>query len=148
MESFVISTQAYTHNRNYNSCLAHKISVDKNGSICNCPSLSKTFGLVGSVSLKEALSLNAFRSQWEVTKDRVPVCSVCEFRWICTDCRAFTATGNETGKPSKCTYNPFISLWADEENYLPEEACGISFRGNEVLVNEEQLNQINAGIWE
>jgi SPASM domain peptide maturase of grasp-with-spasm system len=148
MESFVINTQGYTRNRNYNSCLAHKVSVDKNGSICNCPSLNQTYGQVGATALQEVVARKAFQSQWELTKDQVPICSVCEFRWICTDCRAFTTAGIENGKPSKCTYNPFISLWADEENYLPEEACGISFQGNQVLVNEEQLNQINAGIWE
>lgn len=145
---FTVDIQSYVHNRNYNSCLAHKISVNKEGFICNCPSMSSKFEHIDSVTLSDVLAKKEFRDMWELTKDKVLVCSVCEFRWICTDCRAFTMNDLENGKPSKCTYNPFISLWADDENYLSEEECGISFRDNKIQISEKKLNRINASIWE
>lgn len=147
MDSFTVNTQTYVRNRNYNSCLAHKISVDKDGLIRNCPSLEPPYGYVDSTRLRDLVARKEFRSKWKLTKDKLLVCSVCEFRWICNDCRAFTLDDLENGKPAKCTYNPFISLWADEENYLPEEACGISFQDGEIRIDEEKLNQINEKIW-
>lgn len=148
IDSFVINTQTYARNLNNNSCLAHKISVDKDGFICNCPSLSSKFGHVNLVLLSEVLVQKAFQDKWELTKDKVLICSVCEFRHICIDCRAFTIDDLENGKPSKCSYNPFISLWADEENYLSEKECGISFHGSKIEIPEEKLEQINARIWD
>lgn len=147
MEFFTVNTQAYVRNRNYNSCLAHKISIDKDGFIRNCPSSEPIYGHADARSLPEVVLRKEFQGKWELTKDKLLVCSVCEFRWICNDCRAFTMDDREKGKPSKCSYNPFISLWADEENYLSEEACGISFHGNEIRIDEEKLNQINKCIW-
>ncbi|WP_341899734.1 grasp-with-spasm system SPASM domain peptide maturase [Fluviicola taffensis] len=144
---FAANSQTYIRNRNYNSCLAYKISVDKDGFICNCPSIEKKYEHVDSVTFSEVIDLREFREKWELTKDKLLVCSVCEFRWLCTDCRAFTVDDIENGKPSKCTYNPFISLWAGEENYLSEKECGISFQGNRIEISEDTLNQINARIW-
>lgn len=147
LESFTVNTRAYVRNRNYNSCLAHKISIDKDGFIRNCPSSESTYGHADSTVLQEVVSRKEFQGKWELTKDKLQVCSVCEFRWICNDCRAFTMNDLENGKPSKCTYNPFISLWADEENYLSEEACGVSFHDDEVRIDKEKLNQINERVW-
>lgn len=147
IDSFTVNTQAYARNRNYNSCLAYKISIDKNGFICNCPSIGIRYGHSDSVVLSDVLEIEEFRSKWELTKDKLLVCSVCEFRWICSDCRAFTWDDLENGKPAKCGYNPFISLWSDEEHYLPEKDCGISFLNGEIHIAEEKLDQLNERIW-
>ncbi|MNK00441.1 hypothetical protein D3C87_182260 [compost metagenome] len=146
-ESFAINTQAYARNRNYNSCLAHKMSIDKEGFICNCPSTNTKYGHSDSVSLYEVLANKQFREKWELTKDKLLVCSVCEFRWICSDCRAFTLDDLENGKPSKCGYNPFINLWSDDEHYLPEKDCGISFQDGQIQIEAEKLDQLNAQLW-
>lgn len=147
MDYFTINTQSYVRNKHYNSCLAHKISVDKNGLICNCPSMETKFGSIEDTSLVEVLGEHEFQKKWRLTKDKISICSVCEFREICTDCRAFTQDDLENGKPSKCGYNPFISLWSDEENYLSETDCGIRFEDGRLHIPEEQLNQLNARIW-
>ncbi len=147
MEHFRLNIQSYTRSKHYNSCLAHKISVDKNGFICNCPSMDSTFGHVDSTPFSRVLATNEFQSLWKLTKEKVLVCSVCEFREICADCRAFTLDDLENGKPSKCGYNPFINLWKGEENYLSEKECGISVENGRMHIPEEQLNQLNARIW-
>ncbi|TSJ46720.1 grasp-with-spasm system SPASM domain peptide maturase [Fluviicola chungangensis] len=141
------NTQSYIRSRNYNSCLAHKISVDKNGLIANCPSMNVTFGHVDHTSFSEVLAGNDFQKKWGLTKDKISICSVCEFRAICTDCRAFTMDNAENGKPSKCGYNPFISLWKGEENYLSEQDCGIRIENDGIFIPEEKINEINTRIW-
>lgn len=145
--SFVINTEAYVRNRNYNSCLAHKISVDKDGLICNCPSATARHGQLNATTFQEVLMRQSFRESWNLTKDRIPVCSVCEFRWICTDCRAFTVNDLKNGKPAKCGYNPFISLWAGEAGYLPEDECGVVLNGEEMKVDHELIGKINQKLW-
>lgn len=145
---FVVNTQAYIRNRNYNSCLAHKISVDKDGFICNCPSGKVTYGHVDSTSLHDALLRESFREQWSMTKDRVLVCSVCEFRWICSDCRAFTVKELKAGKPSGCHYNPFISLWKGDPGYLPEDQCGVVFNKESMEVDHTFIMQLNQNLWQ
>lgn len=147
MESFSIHTQSYVRNMNYNSCLDHKISVNKNGLIGNCPSMSETFGQVDETSLAEVLRGNKLQRKWKLTKDKISICSICEFRTICTDCRAFTLKNAENGKPSKCGYNPFISLWKGEESYLSEEDCGIHFENGNMIIPEERIHEINTRIW-
>lgn len=147
MEHFRQNTQSYVRSRNYNSCLAHKISVDRNGLIRNCPSMSTTFGHVDNTSFLEVLQEEEFQQKWKLTKDKISICSVCEFREICTDCRAFTIDNLENGKPSKCGYNPFISLWKGEENYLSEEECGIRFENGIMQIPEERIHELNARIW-
>lgn len=141
------NTQAYVRNMNYNSCLAHKISVDRNGWIGNCPSMNSAFGHVDDTSFSEVVLEHEFQKKWKWTKDKISICSVCEFRTICTDCRAFTMDNRENGKPSKCGYNPFISLWKGDENYLSEEDCGIRIENGNMIIPEEKVNEINARIW-
>lgn len=145
---FVISTEGYVRNRNYNSCLAHKISVDKDGLICNCPSEKSNYGNLDVASLEEVLSQDVFKDKWMLTKDEILVCSVCEFRWICSDCRAFTVSDLKNGKPSKCGYNPFINLWEGDENYLSEAQCGVVVTNGALQVNDALIAALNLTLWE
>ncbi|WP_430405831.1 grasp-with-spasm system SPASM domain peptide maturase [Fluviicola sp.] len=147
MHHFRQNTQSYVRGQNYNSCLAHKISVDRNGFIGNCPSMHETFGHVDDKSFAEVLQEKKLQMKWQLTKDKISICSVCEFRTICSDCRAFTMENTENGKPSKCGYNPFISLWKGEENYLSEQDCGIRIENGNISIPEEKINEINARIW-
>ncbi|MDR2057516.1 MAG: hypothetical protein LBP83_04405, partial [Dysgonamonadaceae bacterium] len=49
-------------------------------------------------------------------------CKDCEFRYICTDCRAYLQDSNDIySQPAKCNYNPYIAKWAGEEGYYPVE---------------------------
>lgn len=115
---FSINTETYTEARMANSCLNGKISVDKKGMICNCPSLPERYGNVKDIPLAAALAQQDFDRYDRITKDNVSVCSDCEFRYICTDCRAFTqdkTSGTESpkeyGKPAKCQYDPYTATW-------------------------------------
>lgn len=102
---------------NHNSCLHKKISIDVEGNIRNCPSMSQSFGNIKNITLEEALNHKDFKKYWNLTKDKIEVCKDCEFRYICTDCRAYTERShkNEFGldisKPLKCGYNPYTGEW-------------------------------------
>lgn len=104
----------FTEAQRFNTCLNRKIAVDEDGEIRNCPSLPRSFGNARDTSLHAALLQADFRELWEINKDQVEVCRDCEFRYVCTDCRAFIRDpGDRYSKPSKCTYDPYTARWAE-----------------------------------
>ena len=111
-EMFSVHIKTFTESQKYNSCLNRKISIDKKGDIRNCPSMSRSFGKIDQVTLKEALYHADFKVFWKVNKDQIDICKDCEFRYICTDCRAYTSDpSSETSKPLKCGYDPYSGVW-------------------------------------
>ncbi|ELR73132.1 Radical SAM domain protein [Fulvivirga imtechensis AK7] len=100
------------HNSCYNSCLNKKIAIDVNGEIKNCPSMTKSFGNINKDTLQEVYSQSTFKELWNVTKDQIDGCKVCEFRLVCSDCRAFLENPqNKHSKPLKCGYDPYTGKW-------------------------------------
>lgn len=98
-------------NQKYNGCLYKKLTIDTNGNIKNCPHLSQDFG---KISLETAITDSEFQKRWFIKKDDIEICKDCEFRYNCTDCRAFVVNqDNQLSKPLKCGYNPYTNQWAD-----------------------------------
>lgn len=121
---FSINLKTFTEAQQHNTCLNGKISVDKRGEIRNCPSMPASFGHVDEVPLSTAIKKAQFKKYWSVHKDQIEVCKDCEFRYICTDCRAYTTdASNPKSKPLKCGYNPYTGEWkAWSTNPLKEQA--------------------------
>lgn len=111
---FTINTPMFIEAQRYNTCLNQKISMNTEGYIKNCPSLPESFGHIESISLKEVVERSKFKKYWSINKDAISVCQDCEFRYICTDCRAYREDPNNIySKPLKCGYNPYIAEWED-----------------------------------
>lgn len=109
---------------NYNSCLHKKIAIDLNGNIKNCPSMPESLGNIKDTTLEEALNKPGFKKYWNITKDQIEICKDCEFRYICTDCRAYRENPDDIySKPLKCGYNPYKTEWEDwSTNPLKQKA--------------------------
>jgi SPASM domain peptide maturase of grasp-with-spasm system len=104
----IAETQLFIESVHYNSCLNKKISVDKRGFIKNCPSMKDNFGSILTTTLKKALENESFRKVWKINKDQIEVCSDCELRYVCQDCRAYIEDDkNIFSKPVKCNYDPY-----------------------------------------
>jgi SPASM domain peptide maturase of grasp-with-spasm system len=111
---FVATLSAFTEALAHNSCLNRKLSVDRHGEIRNCPSLPRSFGNAAVTPLSAALDDPEFVEMWSITKDQVEICRDCEFRYVCTDCRAYTQRpGDRASKPAKCAYDPYTATWAE-----------------------------------
>lgn len=111
-ELFKINLKTFSESQKYNSCLNRKVSVDTNGDIKNCPSMAKAYGNIKQDSLHNIIIREQFKELWEINKDQIDVCQDCEFRYICTDCRAFISDENDIySKPSKCNYDPYTATW-------------------------------------
>jgi SPASM domain peptide maturase of grasp-with-spasm system len=96
----------------FNTCLNRKISIDARGKIRNCPSMSSDYGDSDTEDILNILKLRSFQKYWSINKDKIEVCKDCEFRYICSDCRAFIRDEkNILSKPSKCNYDPYTAKW-------------------------------------
>lgn len=108
---FALNIDMFVESHHHNSCLNRKIAVDRKGQLKNCPSMAKTYGTVNDTSMLEVVNQKSFNQLWNINKNQVDICRDCEFRYICTDCRAYTQTESIYSKPSKCTYNPYTAVW-------------------------------------
>lgn len=135
--SFAINTKLFTESQHHNTCLNKKISIDINGNIKNCPSMQKSFGNIKDTSLEEAINHLDFKKYWNINKDQIEVCKDCEFRHICTDCRAYLEQpDNPYSKPLKCGYNPYTNEWSEwSTNPLKQNA--IAFYGMQDLIRKD-----------
>ncbi len=108
---FDISPSTYYLGEQYNTCLYKKIAVDVHGIIKNCPSMKYGFGKIDTVNIEEIITTPKFRRFWDITKDKISVCKSCEFRKICTDCRAYQTEDTLYEKPKHCDYDPEHPNW-------------------------------------
>ena len=126
---FSTNLMTYFEAKKHNSCLNQKVAIDRNGNIKNCLSLSATFGNVCDSSISQALKLDGFKKYWDITKDEIDGCKTCEFRYVCTDCRAFLEDPKDIfSKPLKCGYDPNTGEWSSWE-INPMKKKAIEFYG-------------------
>jgi SPASM domain peptide maturase of grasp-with-spasm system len=126
---FRTNIQAYQEAKHFNSCLNKKISIDKKGAIRNCPSMKNRYGHIDDHSLQTAVSHPEFKSSWGITKDKINSCKVCEFRYMCSDCRAYVENPEDLySKPLKCGYDPYTNKW-DEWSTHPLKQDAINYYG-------------------
>lgn len=113
--TFSNNLKTFSESQTKNTCLNKKVGIDINGEIKNCPSMTKSYGNINNISVKEAIEKNGFKDVWNIHKDQIEVCKDCEFRHICTDCRVYIQDLNNIySKPAKCSYNPYTGTWGDE----------------------------------
>lgn len=129
--------QHFTESQNHNTCLNRKISIDRFGLIKNCPSMKDSFGNVNEILLEDAINHPKFKKYWNINKDQIEVCRDCEFRHICTDCRAYIEyPDDQYSRPLKCGYNPYTNEWAEwSTNPLKQKA--IEFYGMQDLIKKD-----------
>jgi len=124
---FEINRDVFTESQQYNTCLNRKLSIDSKGNIKNCPSMQKAFGNIKNKSLEEVVNDSDFQKYWTIKKEEIHVCKDCEFRHVCTDCRAYIEDPNDLySKPLKCGYNPYTAEWTEWGN-LPEKQKAINY---------------------
>lgn len=128
------ATATFFEARLFNGCLNRKISVDAGGNIRNCPSMKDSYGNICESSLLEAVHAVGFQEKWGIAKDQISICRDCEFRYACSDCRAYLENQDDPfSKPLKCGYDPYSGKWSDwSEN--PAKRIAAKLYGMELLI--------------
>lgn len=126
---FSVNTSHYTESLAHNTCLNRKLAIDTEGNIKNCPSMQESFGNISNTTLEEAINTPGFKKYWNIRKDEITKCKDCEFRHVCTDCRAYTdKPGDMYSAPLKCGYNPYTCEW-EEWSTSPLKQKAIDYYG-------------------
>lgn len=145
---FAINMDMFYEAQHHNTCLNRKVCIDANGDIRNCPAMKQSYGNIRDTTLKEAIEKPGFKDCWTICKDQIDVCKDCEFRYMCTDCRAFIKDpANPYSQPAKCTYNPYICLWEGQDGYVPVEECGTYSRETGFVPDKMKIAELNRRIW-
>lgn len=111
---FSLTVEHFTEAQNFNTCLNRKIGIAVDGEIKACPAMGQSFGNASLTKLKSVVNDPQLIQIGSITKDQVAVCRDCEFRYVCTDCRAHTQDASDPySKPAKCTYDPYTATWAN-----------------------------------
>ena len=135
-DDFFSNIYLFTEAQQHNTCLNRKISIDTEGYIRNCPSMKEHYGNIKDTTLQDALAHPDFKKYWFVNKDQISVCKDCEFRYICTDCRAYIENPEDMySKPLKCGYNPYTSEW-EEWSTNPLKQKAIEHYGMQEMVSK------------
>ena len=137
MQYMSCNIKSFTEAQHHNTCLNRKISIDTEGNIKNCPSMSQSFGNIKDTTLQEALDHPDFKKYWNIKKDDITKCKDCEFRYICTDCRAYIDDPEDIySAPLKCGYDPYKGVW-EEWSTNPLKQKAIDFYGmREIWMNQ------------
>lgn len=133
---FNLQLPHYTESLVHNTCLNRKISIDVDGNIKNCPSMKESFGNIKDTKLEEVINKPGFQKYWNITKDEITKCKDCEFRHVCTDCRAYLQNPDDVySAPLKCGYDPYNCQWEDWSiNPLKQKA--IEYYGISEITNK------------
>ena len=111
-DTFTINHQFMSASGLANTCLDRKLSIDRFGNVKNCPSLNRSWGHASNLDILAVLEDKEFRSVWSISKAQISICQVCEFRDICSDCRAYVSVPSDLySKPAKCAYDPYTAKW-------------------------------------
>ena len=103
----------FAESLNHNTCLNGKISIDEEGNIKHCPSMNENFGFYNKENVLTAIKSKKYIKMSNIAKHQIEICKDCEFRNVCTDCRAYLSdSGNIFSKPQKCKYDPYTATWS------------------------------------
>lgn len=105
---FTLSQDFFLESKNFNNCLNGKLAIAWNGDLKNCLHLPKVYGNVSIDKIEKIILQKDFQEIWRIHKDLIIECKDCEFRYMCSDCRAYIIDkSNIYSKPRYCNYNPY-----------------------------------------
>lgn len=153
------------------TCWRGKFAIKANGTLIPCTMCREIeLGDLREKGLAEIIGDGAFDRVWDIDFDSTKICSECELRYACTDCRALTYafTGDLYAKDPTCPYDPYngdateiffpslpksstISITAKpkrRDDLVQSQVGGDLFVSNNADGVHHHFNTVAAGIWE
>ena len=73
--------------------------------------MSKIYGKIDDVNLSDVVNIEGFTSLWYINKRMIFECKLCEYRYMCIDCRAYRVSEDIYSRPLKCRYDMNQCKW-------------------------------------
>lgn len=109
---FYFSEHQWNTGRVGHNCYHDHIAIMPGGNVSPCIMTREvSYGNVAKTQIAEILKSSAYKSMSNLSKDNIPGCRECEFRYACFDCRpdAMQGSDNYLRKPD-CGYDPKLQL--------------------------------------
>jgi radical SAM protein with 4Fe4S-binding SPASM domain len=121
-----VSLEKFAGNKSGHPCLKGEVCVQSDGRVYPCiMDREHVLGNITASDLGKVIAGKAAQSIWGLSKDRIPVCRDCEYRYACSDCppaaEGITGSQSRSGALTKdpfCLYDPYKGEWADAEGFL------------------------------
>ena len=150
LDKLNINTEHFLEAYNFHSYYFGKVYVDCEYNIKNGLNNSESFGNIKS-STKElflsTISSDSFRELGNITKSNTLVCCDCEFRYMCVDSRVPVKGDENWYHEVECSYNPYLSKWNDEADYLNLIDSGVTVSASGCSIDKKKLSQKFKSIW-
>ena len=142
----------FTESQSHHTYFNRKLYINLNGDINNFPDDDNNCGNINDLSkpedIIEIISSANFQRYWNIHKDKIDICKDCEFRHMCVDSRIpFKRDDNHWYHKEECEYNPYISIWKDDDGYLSLNECGIITNENGFTIDNKKIAKINDVLW-
>lgn len=149
-EKLIPNINLFIESQNHNSYLNKRIYIDSKGDIFNSFNNKTCYGNINRISNDELKELirNDLKENWNVTKNKINICNVCEFRHMCTDKREINQLNGTWFYSQECSYNPYICKWRDEDGYLNLKESGIEISKEIINLDKKKIDKINNTLWE
>jgi len=149
---FVLGINSFSESLEHNLYFNRKIRVSSNNGVFN--------GLEGDINYNKSNSLNSeddlikiineseISKLWNVKKDDIDVCKDCEFRYMCIDNRILeNRYVNSYYSLKECSYNPYISKWSNDKDFLSLKECGVIVNEKGIEVDFDKISSLNVALW-
>jgi radical SAM protein with 4Fe4S-binding SPASM domain len=106
------SSHQWQVSQDFHNCFHDHFSVLPDGNIAPCIMMRDTsYGNIRDTEIDKILSSPNYTSMAGISKDRIPGCCDCEFKYACFDCRPDAMSGtNDVLKKPNCGYEPAAAL--------------------------------------
>ncbi|TDG35653.1 hypothetical protein EZJ43_11565 [Pedobacter changchengzhani] len=145
-----INNEHFLEAYNFHSYYNGKLYMDKDGYIKNGLTNFKSFGNINEMKsdvFLETISSSEFRELGEVKKTGTLVCCDCEFRYMCIDSRVPLKGKDKWYHDVECTYNPYLSVWENEEGYVNLNDSGVNVSASGVTIDKKKLAHQFKKLW-
>ena len=99
--------------------------------------------------LRLLIETEEYRKYWDLFKDKCDVCKDYELRMMCVDSRLPEIREDGTAYfVTECDYNPYISKWITDIDYLPLDESGVISDENGLIVDKDRLEGVINKLWQ
>ncbi len=135
--------EAQEHNVYYN----RRLFIDSNKQLKNTFNSKIDFLEWESVSnpskLLSSIDESGIKKLWNAKKDKIDICSICEFRYMCIDNRPLNERLDGTWYSNiECNYNPFLAKWEGQQGYMKLKDIGVISNETGLIINHDKIQQI------
>lgn len=111
-----VGPEQFFSRREKHPCLANLVAVGADLTVRPCPMIEdREFGHVGIEPLANVFRARRHEKYWNLTKNDIAGCSVCEFRFSCADCAAVDLAKRRQPElhAAICSYDPARGTWTE-----------------------------------